>query len=124
MAEYALLAHDGHGINSYAIHYYLVWRSLNLFLQLPWGGVYEDSKESKADIRKCFGVASRLVRRVASGAQTSGTLTVVGSGFYGSYWSVGDGCPLSEGDSSSSVAPLEVLTEALTWVDQQASTSS
>lgn len=124
VAEYALLAHDGHGINSYAIHYYLVWRSLNLFLQLPWGGVYDDSKANKADIRKCFGIADRLVRRVERGAQTSATLTVVGSGFYGSSWSVEDGRPSSECDSASSVPPIEVLTEALAWVDQQASNSS
>jgi hypothetical protein len=52
--DYALLCHSGHGINSYAIQYYLVQRSLCMFLHLAWGGVYMDAKASAAQIRDCF----------------------------------------------------------------------
>ena len=40
LADYAVVAHAGHGSNSWAIHYYLVHGSVRLFLQLGWGGVY------------------------------------------------------------------------------------
>ena len=32
---------DGYGVNSHALHYYLVRPSLAVFLQFPWGGVYQ-----------------------------------------------------------------------------------
>ena len=46
-----MLSHSGHGVNSYAIHYYLVQRPLRMFLQLGWGGVYDDAKEDAAKIQ-------------------------------------------------------------------------
>ena len=42
VSDYVLIAHAGHGVNSYAIHYYLVHGLLRLFLQIHWGGVYQD----------------------------------------------------------------------------------
>ena len=41
VTDYALLGFDGHGINSWALHYYLVQGPLALFIQLPWGGAYK-----------------------------------------------------------------------------------
>jgi hypothetical protein len=38
--DYLVFGHDGHGINSYALHYYLVRGPLAVFDQLAWGGVY------------------------------------------------------------------------------------
>ena len=51
-AAYAVLAHSGHGVNSYAIQYYLVCGPLRLFLHLAWGGVYTDAAEAAARIAK------------------------------------------------------------------------
>ena len=36
VADYLLLGHAGHGIQSYAIHYYVVRGPLALFLQIGW----------------------------------------------------------------------------------------
>ena len=46
--DYALLAHSGHGVNSYAIQYYLVDGPLRMFLHLGWGGVYMNAAEESA----------------------------------------------------------------------------
>src|ERR1700719_2996338 len=34
--DYAVVGFDGHGTNSWAVHYYLVEGALALFIQLPW----------------------------------------------------------------------------------------
>src|SRR5208282_5696458 len=84
--DYAVLSHSGHGVNSYAIQYYLVHGSLRMFLHLGWGGVYMNAEESAATVRDCFSMADQI----ASLAQTAGLfqagerLTIVGSDFYGS----------------------------------------
>ena len=36
--DYVVLSHSGHGINSYAVQYYVVHGSLGVFLHLGWGG--------------------------------------------------------------------------------------
>src|SRR5437870_3386527 len=38
--DYLIFGHDGHGLNSYAMHYYLVRGPLAIFDQLAWGGIY------------------------------------------------------------------------------------
>ncbi len=117
--DYAVLSHGGHGVNSYAIQYYLVQGSLRMFLHLGWGGVYMDRGEAAATIRDCFSMADKI----ASLAQTIGRfqagkqLTVVGSDFYGSYW-------LPPGkrrqrNYEGSKGPLKVLTQTLQWLRRQ-----
>ena len=59
--DYAILAHSGHGVNSYAIQYYLVRGFLRMILLLGWGGVYMDCKERTAQIRNCFLLADEIV---------------------------------------------------------------
>jgi hypothetical protein len=59
--DYAVLSHSGHGVNSYAIQYYLVQGSLRMFLHLGWGGVYMDRGEAEATIRDCFSMADQVV---------------------------------------------------------------
>ena len=89
-AAYVVLAHSGHGVNSYAIQYYLVSGPLRLFLHLSWGGVYMDAEAAASKVRECFSQANEIVaatmasRKFALGER----LTIVGSDFYGSYWSV------------------------------------
>jgi len=117
--DYAVLSHSGHGVNSYAIQYYLVQGSLRMFLHLGWGGVYMDRGEAAATIRDCFSIADQI----ASLAQTVGRfqagkqLTVVGSDFYGSYW-----LPPGKrhrGNAVGSKGPLKVLTQTLQWLRRQ-----
>ena len=49
--DYAVLSHSGHGVNSYAIHYYLVFGGLELFLQIGWGGCDMDTEQPREPIR-------------------------------------------------------------------------
>ncbi|QAU23498.1 hypothetical protein EO087_05470 [Dyella sp. M7H15-1] len=60
VSDYAVVGFDGHGINSWAAHYYYVDKSLALFIQLPWGGVYMDPEPARADIADMFDWAEKL----------------------------------------------------------------
>jgi hypothetical protein len=114
--DYALLADSGHGVNSYAIQYYLVYGRLRMFLHLGWGGVYMNAAEESAKIRECFSMADQVVTAALSLGRldASDHLTLVGSDFYGSYWS-----PPGEGARSEppgNKSPLAVLTQARNWL--------
>lgn len=119
--DYVVLSHSGHGVNSYAIQYYLVQGPLRMFLHLAWGGVYMKEKEAAATIRNCFSIADQIVEA----AQTVGRfqagehLTAVGSDFYGSYWSPpGESRRRREarGRGFLDSKPLQVLAEAHGWL--------
>lgn len=88
-AAYVVLAHSGHGVNSYAIQYYLVSGPLRLFLHLGWGGVYMDAEADASNVRECFSLANEIVvaTMVSRRFALDERLTIVGSDFYGSYWS-------------------------------------
>jgi hypothetical protein len=120
--DYALLAHSGHGVNSYAIQYYLVHGHLRMFLHLGWGGVYEDRNEESDKVHACFSKADEVVRamvRSAASFHTGEHLTIIGSDFYGSYW-------IPPGPAGQRVdvcvdgpmveSPLAALTEVLHWL--------
>src|SRR5208282_5272983 len=79
--DYAVLSHSGHGVNSYAIQYYLVHGDLQMFLHLGWGGVYMDAKRAAADIAWCFGLADEIVWRMNAvpGVGVRFPLEIVGS---------------------------------------------
>lgn len=63
--DYAVLAMDGHGSQSWAFHYYLVSGPLALFVQLPWGGVYTDVDSARAEIERVLAWARPLPQRLA-----------------------------------------------------------
>jgi hypothetical protein len=114
--DYAVLAHSGHGVNSYAIQYYLVHGVLRMFLHLGWGGVYSDADEDAAKIRGCFSLANIIVPEAqAIGRFEPGDrLTLVGSDFYGSYWlPPGESRRRKAGDSTT---PENMLAEVLVWL--------
>ena len=113
--DYAVLAHSGHGINSYAIQYYLVQRPLRLFLHLPWGGVYVDAEAVAADIRECFSLADEIVAALPNAGHLlpDTWLTIVGSNFYGSHWAVSDEV---HGRNERSAKPSDVLADVLLWL--------
>ena len=113
--DYAVLSHSGHGANSYAIQYYVVYGALRMFLHLGWGGVYMNARKAGDQIRDCFSLTDEIIPVVQTGARlrAGDRLTIVGSDFYGSYWSV----PGQRGrgkDTESS--PAEVLAEVLHWL--------
>jgi len=115
-ASYVVLANSGHGINSYAIQYYLVSGPLRLFLHLGWGGVYMDAEAAASQIRECFSLADEIVSAsMASTKFAAGErLTIVGSDFYGSYWSKpGQGW---QKERSGDRGPSEILAEVLHWL--------
>jgi hypothetical protein len=62
--DFVLLSHDGHGINSYALHFYLVLHPLMLFLQVAWGGAYMDKEETTAEVNRCFRLCHEIVSAV------------------------------------------------------------
>jgi hypothetical protein len=114
--DYALLAHSGHGVNSYAIQYYLVQGPLRMLLHLGWGGVYMNAADDAAKIRECFSMADQVIAAALSLGRLGATdrLILVGSDFYGSHWS-----PPMEGtrtEAAGRSGPLAVLTQARDWL--------
>jgi hypothetical protein len=114
--EYAILSHSGHGVNSYAIQYYLVSGPLRMFLHLGWGGVYMDADAAASKIRECFSLADEIVRAAMAAGKLAGgeRLTIVGSDFYGSYWSAAGQSKQKERRRFK--GPAEVLAEVLHWL--------
>ena len=113
--DYAILCHSGHGVNSYAIQYYLVYGDLRIFLRLRWGGVYMDAQRAAADIAWCLGLADEIVWAM-NGVPRVGLrfpLEIVGSDFYGSHWFA----PGKDNDVEEvAKSPGQVLAEALQWL--------
>jgi len=118
--DYALIAHSGHGANSYAVQYYLVHRGLRIFLHLGWGGFYSDAKADAAKIRECFLLADKIVEAAQTSEHLRGRsarLTIVASDFYGGYW-----LPLTVSSKHGKApewqleSPAKILSEALEWL--------
>jgi hypothetical protein len=63
--DYAVIGFDGHGINSHAIHYYLVEKNLALFVQRLWGGGYMDPETFRPGIERAFEAAGQLREKMA-----------------------------------------------------------
>ncbi|MEB3355620.1 MAG: hypothetical protein VKK04_02655 [Synechococcales bacterium] len=92
VADYVVLGHTGHGINSYAMHYYLVRGSLALFLQIAWGGAYTDNDKAVEKMATAYAQAEQLAAAIeAAKLSPSERLIVVISDFYGSRWTHLDG---------------------------------
>lgn len=58
--DYLLLGQAGHGMQSYALHYYLVEASLALFLQLEWGGAYGNHDAERRAIGEQMALVPQL----------------------------------------------------------------
>jgi hypothetical protein len=125
--DYVLVAHDGRGINLYAMHYFLVSRPLHLFLQVAWGGLCMNPEKTTASVIRCFTLARQLLSALpaairAGRISTVDRLTVVASDFHGGFWE------MVRADEDRRVPPLAwkevrrercdpsaVLEEALGW---------
>lgn len=66
---YAVVGFDGHGINSWAAHCYVVSDAIALFIQLPWGGAYLDPDLARAEIADMFDWAATLLPKVQSASE-------------------------------------------------------
>ncbi len=88
-----------------------------IFSHVSWGGVYMDAEAAASKVRECFSQANEIVaatmasRKFALGER----LTIVGSDFYGSYWSV-PGQSLQE-ERREDQGPSAVLAEVLQWLN-------
>ena len=114
--DYVILSHSGHGINFYAIQYYVVRGALHMFLHLGWGGGYADAEKDAAKIRECFSLADRVVAASENPAifRPGEHLIIVSSDFCGSYW-------LRPGEKrqrkrDDRINPASVITQALEWL--------
>lgn len=122
--DYILLGEAGHGINSYAIHYYLVRGPLAVFIQKSWGGAYTDVRQAEKDIAETFHRVEQLVDAVAAAQQRGvfppgARLIVTDSSFYGSSWIY-----LEQQTAPGMIFRMEqwqtghkALREALHWVE-------
>jgi len=118
--DYVILSHSGHGVNSYAVQYYLVYNVLRMFLHLGWGGVYMDAKTTASKIHDCFSLANEIipVAQQAGAILGGDRLTIVGSDFYGSYWLLPGKNRRDEVEGAK--GPVVVLTGALRWLQSGA----
>jgi hypothetical protein len=69
LPDYAVAGFDGHGISSWAAHYYLHSQGLALFIQLPWGGAYLEPEPARASIAEFFEWAALLQSKMALARQ-------------------------------------------------------
>jgi len=114
--DYVILSHSGHGVNSYALQYYLVYKALRMFLHLGWGGVYMDAEADAIKIRDCFSLSDEIITTLQDVVKipVGDRLTIVGSDSYGSYWSL-PGENRHHGPEGTN-GPAVVLTDALHWL--------
>jgi hypothetical protein len=112
-APYLLLGTAGHGIDAWAMHYYLVSAHLGLFIQLRFGGAYGDLERERARVASNFAVAEDLVLapgfdRLAEGQR----LVVVASDLAGWRWGV-----IGAGGTGLKAAD-DPLGDALAWLER------
>lgn len=68
---YVAVSHAGHGVNSYALNYHLVYGPLLLFTQAHFGGVYSDPEQDRAEVAQQFRECADLIAAVdALGGET------------------------------------------------------
>ena len=125
--DYVVLAQAGHGANSWALHYFILYGPLYLFLQLSWGGAYCDAEHDRNEIRRCFGLADKIVRTIDEALHSPMDsslyknfidiwIRVYGSAFYGSRWSNSEEEVGKAAEGERDKSPYEVLSEVLEWV--------
>ena len=117
--DYTILSHSGHGVNSYALQYYIVYGRLEMFLHLGWGGAYMDAEKTATQARDCFSLADKLVPASQKSVKLQGEdyLRIVGSDFYGSYWEIPWKKDRMEFEGFR--RPAEVLNDALNWLKKE-----
>lgn len=63
--DYMALCHAGHGANSYALTYHLVYRPIAVMFQVGWGGAYMKATRQAELFRRQCELSTRLVKSAA-----------------------------------------------------------
>jgi hypothetical protein len=79
--DYVAIGHVGHGTNSYAITYQLVYGPIACFVQSAWGGIYMDTEAATARTRRKLEKCSELVKLAERRASRSPRLIVMDADF-------------------------------------------
>lgn len=85
--DFLVVGHGGHGINSYAVSYYLRLGKVRLLLQFGWGGVYMPEPETTTRVARYFAVLSSFsaaIERAAVERQRAWKFAY--AEFYGGRW--------------------------------------
>ena len=86
--DFVLLGVDGHGVNCWFLHYILIKQPLRIFLQLSWGGAYDDPATDAAKANECFRAAAELLKLTEANPVP---VEVLASDTGESSWRTGDG---------------------------------
>ena len=78
---YLLVTHEGHGMQSIALHYYLALPGITCLLQEPWGGAYTNNEKAAGRLRRGFELVRKLVDKL-QGASPQTRHIVVQSGLW------------------------------------------
>lgn len=126
--DYVILSRAINSPTRQAIHYFLVFGPLSMFLQLFWGAAYithgdgiyvnnEDYEAQIQEIRQCFLLADQIVPAAMAVCKDSEQLTIVCTNDGGSYW-LAPGQTLTE-EKRHLRNPSVVLAEALQWLKDE-----
>ena len=115
---YAVVGFDGHGLNSWAAHYYLVEGALALFTQLHWGGAYTDANSARQLIdsvyQRCESIQEKTARALRQDRIPAGwRLVVVVSSFSTPGWVWVPATASAKSDWQRSQRMLTVLEDHL-----------
>ncbi len=123
VGDYALISYSRNGGSWMAIHYYLVFGPLRMFLELGRGGMYTDDEGDAiqvANIRECLLLADNIVSATMAICKSNDRLTIFCSDFHGSYW-VAPGQDAQEIERRCHY-PKDVLSEVLEWLRNKGKT--
>lgn len=73
-SDYLLFGHAGHGMASYAIDYYLVYRPVSLFVQIAWGGAYVNLQRAATEMARIYSQIE-LILQTAGDVRAAGLYT-------------------------------------------------
>lgn len=110
--DYAVVSHAGHGVNSWAISYFVVSGRCGVFVQSAWGGAATSDDDDEIERRvmaERFAQTDLLLERNEE-RRDDDWLAVVVSDFHGQRWAW-----WPPGGAPSWVASDNVLGEALDW---------
>jgi len=115
--DYVMLGFAGHGVESRGIHYYASKGNLALFIQLKYGGAFDDEEATRDRINGIFHMIGYLFESIESAKKAKlipkdKRLLIVESDFYGKGWGWIDGCP-GEVDKSQWHTEAPRLLDAL-----------
>lgn len=117
LEDYVLLAHSGHGLNSHAIQYYVVYGAVRVLLHHGWGGIFMDPEETTLRTNECLERVNRILELADAHpwCDSLGPLTVVATEFYGSSYKL-PGEPAVE-SGRDGLAPDVALDLAISWLE-------